>query len=341
MTSAARMAFERAIAHETKGEDDKALAAYLSALELAPEDTEIAYRTAVSLLRSGFLDEAVSQLRRIVFADPEHVSARASLGNCQLLMEDYETAETNFLEVLKAAPDNRNALYGLASVYLKTGRAQDAEKPAAHLVEIMPGSAPALSLYAASKAHDPQASAAVAAFRKALQIDPDYRPALLGLSHVLKRRQRIDEAIDLADRAIALKPKEMDGLLARGDALQTAGRLEEARQDFVEALNLDEKNNELKVRISVISRKLGEHGIALAFANDAYDDNPAAIGAGNALGAALAALSRPKDAQAVLTSVAANKPLPEDLRQRIGDLIVKLTGERDSPDNANDLAAST
>ena len=101
MTANARSAFEEGLALEKSGELDKALVSYLRAREMSPQDTEIAYRTAAALLQAGYLEEAQSQLRRIVFNEPESLDARASLGNCQLLIGDHENAAQNFQDVLE------------------------------------------------------------------------------------------------------------------------------------------------------------------------------------------------------------------------------------------------
>lgn len=332
MTTAARTALDRAMALEQGGKSDAALSAYLDALEAEPDNIDIAYKTATALLRGGFLEEAVSQLRRIVFAEPDHTSARANLGNCQLLLGDLANAEKNFEEVLALAPDNRNALYGLGTVRLQLDRAPEAEAPATRLLELMPDSAPALTLYALTKAHDPQASAAIAAFRKALQIDGEYAPALLGLADVLIRRRRFDEAIALATRVITLHPNDVDAYTMLGEAHQAAGQFSAARQALLKALDLTGGQPELKVQISVISRKLGELGTALAYADDAYRANPATRGAGNALGAALAALGHPKDAKAVLTNVAQGQALADDLQARIDRLVAAV---QDEPETDN------
>ncbi|MTH96814.1 lipopolysaccharide assembly protein LapB [Roseibium sp. RKSG952] len=327
MTSDARKALERALEMDRSGKNEQALSAYLDALEQSPEDLDIAYRTATALLRAGFLDEAISQLRRIVFIDPQCHAARANLGNCHLLQNDLDAAATCFHEVLAASPGNKNALYGLASVHLQRGDHKNAVAPARKLVELLPDNAPALTLYAQSTANDPQVAASIAAFRKALQLDNTYVPALIGLAEVLTRRRRHDEALELAEQAVQIRPEDPAALIVRGEAFQACGRLQEARGDFLTVLDLDPANIGMKVRISAISRKLGDLGIALAFAHDAYEKDPGHKGAGNALGSALAALSRPKDAQSVLTSVARAAPLPANLKEQIKTLIENMSAE--------------
>lgn len=324
MTSTARLAFDRALSCEREGDVEAALEAYSEASELAPDDMEISYRTATALLRAGFLEEAVSHLRRIVFAEPDHTRARANLGNCQLLMGDLANAEPNFEEVLRLSPDNHNALFGLATVRLQQGKLDHARIPAQRLLELLPENAPALTLYAQTGTRDPQAAAAIAAFRKALHLDPAYVPALIGLADLLIRRKRFEESIALAREATLLQPSNDDARRTLGEAHQAAGDLTSARDAFEVALALSPGDTGLLVRLSVTSRKLEDLPSALLYAWQAFEAEPESTSAGNALGAVLAALSHPKDAKAVLTAVARGYQLPVNVSERIASLCASV-----------------
>ncbi|WP_269582147.1 tetratricopeptide repeat protein [Roseibium sp. Sym1] len=320
MTAAAREVFEEAVALETEGQMDKALVSYLKAQELSPEDTEIAYRTASALLQTGYLEEAQSQLRRIVFTEPDHLQARASLGNCQLLQGDTENARQNFCEVLDRAPDNRNALFGLASVLLKEGKADEAAVPAKCLVELLPDSAAVLTLFADTQANTDQKAAAIAAYRKALKKDPDYGPALIGLSQTLLLRKRYDEVIELTIRASENAPADPLPLELLSDALLGKGALDDAREAAEAALKLDAKSPSALVRLSTLCRKQSDHKNALKFALAAHDRDKTAREPFNALGAALAALKFQNQARSVLTGMSAGNGLEPPIRQLIEDL---------------------
>ncbi|WP_297833795.1 tetratricopeptide repeat protein [uncultured Roseibium sp.] len=329
MTAAARKAFEEAVALENAGNLDRALVSYLKAQELSPDDTEIAYRTASALLQTGYLDEAQSQLRRIVFAEPDHLNARASLGNCQLLIGDTANARQNFADVLSQAPDNRNALYGLASVLLKEDKPEEASVPARRLVELLPDTPAVLSLFADTQARVDQKAAAIAAYRKALKADPDYGPALIGLSQTLLLRKRFDEVIELTIRASERAPADPLPLDLLSDALAGKGALEDAREAALAALKLSPRSIQTHVRLSSIARKFGDHGAALKHALAAHDLDKSAKEPLNALGAALAALKYSNQARSVLTAMSRGDGLEPAIRELVEGLVV---AERKSPD---------
>ncbi len=321
MTAAARKAFDEAVALEESGDLDKALVSYLKAQELSPQDTEIAYRTASALLQAGYLEEAQSQLRRIVFAEPEHMNARASLGNCQLLLNDLSNAKQNFLEVLDQKPENRNALFGLASILLKEGKAGEATEPAKRLVDLLPETPSVLTLFAETQAKSGQIAPAIAAFRKALKTDQAYVPALLGLSEILLQRKRFDEVVELTIRACNLSPADSKPLELLSDALAGKGALEDAQEAAEEALKLNPRSLPVLVHLSVLSRKRGDQTSALKYALAAHDQNISAQEPLNALGAALASLKHTKQARSVLTGLAEGKKLDTEVRQLVESLI--------------------
>lgn len=328
MTATARETFEEAIALEKSGELDKALVSYLRAQELAPRDSEIAYRTASALLQAGYLEEAQSQLRRIVFTEPDNLDARASLGNCQLLMGDTENAGLNFRDVLTLVPDNRNALYGYASVCIRDDRPHEAAETAKRLVHLLPGSPAVLALFAETQAKTGQSAAAIAAFRKALKVDPDHLPALLGLSEVLFRRKRYDEVIELTIRANSISPADPLPLELLSDALAGKGAADDAYEAAEAALKLSPASLSCLVRLSVLSRKLGNFSAALRYALEAHDLNEGAQEPLNALGAALASLKYAEEARSVLTGLSAGRGLDDRVRKVAENLVASSIGHQ-------------
>ncbi|ADZ70857.1 tetratricopeptide repeat protein [Polymorphum gilvum] len=304
--------------------------AYLDAHARAPEDVDAAYRAATALLRSGRLDEAAALLRKIVFARPDHLRARANLGNCQLLLGDLANAEASFRAVLDAMPDNHNALYGLATILIRQGRPEAALEAAQRLVGLLPDNAPALTLLADACAGDPRPGTAIAAYRAALRLDPVYQPALLGLARALLRRQRLDEAKELAERAVGIGSGSTAAYAMLGDVLAAQDALGPARDAYEAALDRDPADPDVKVKLSTVARRAGDLKAALRHADDAWSERPDHRDAGNAVGAALAALGERTAARTVLTAVAAGQPAPDRIRDVIEALravALPATGE--------------
>lgn len=73
---------------------------------------------------------------------------------------------------------------------------------------------------------------AIAKYRQAIEIDPDYWGALQNLGLLLRQQGEADEALQIMRRAVALRPEYVDSLLPLGDLLRSNGYLEEALETF-------------------------------------------------------------------------------------------------------------
>lgn len=322
MTLDAQQALERAQKHERNGDDEAALGAYLDAIEAYPDNLEIAYLTARALLKVGFVEEARSQLRRIVFVEPTHLKAKASLGNCHFLLGDYDNAKLAFSEVLGETPDNQNALFGLASICLEEGQLQDARKLAERLLSLNPSSAPALTLIAETFAREPQSSQAAAAFRKAVTLDPNYTPALMGLARLALVRRQFSEAIDLATRVTRLDKSQAEPLQIIADAHLARQEFEEAREALTLALRRSGADQtDILLDLSAVCRKEGNQIEALRHAYEAWNKSGGSQAAGNALGAALKKLGLVAEARSVLTAVAKSEDLDPHIKSSVEQVL--------------------
>ncbi len=284
---------------------------------ISASSIESAHRLARRLLREGQFEEAATHLRKIVFAEPANTRARASLGNCQLMTGDLVNAEASFRAVLEIDPKDQNALYGLATLLLRRDAHDEAAIHAAKLVEVLPDSAAALSLLAETGSQDARPGAAIANYRHALRFDPDYQPALLGLANLLLKRHRFDEARELAERAAQGGAGPVEALVVLGDVMAAQGELVAARRAFEAALGRDAQHHAARVKLSSLARRAGDIKMALRQADDAWTEAPDFREAGNALGAALAALGERQAAREVLTSVANGRQAPDWVRHVI------------------------
>ncbi|WP_374628275.1 tetratricopeptide repeat protein [Pannonibacter indicus] len=284
---------------------------------ISASSIESAHRLARRLLREGQFEEAATHLRKIVFAEPANTRARASLGNCQLMTGDLVNAEASFRTVLETDPKDQNALYGLATLLLRCDAYDEAAIHAAKLVEVLPDSAAALSLLAETGSQDARPGAAIANYRHALRFDPDYQPALLGLANLLLKRHRFDEARELAERAAQGGAGPVEALVVLGDVMAAQGELVGARRAFEAALGRDAQHHAARVKLSSLARRAGDIKMALRQADDAWTEAPDFREAGNAVGAALAALGERQAAREVLTSVANGRQAPDWVRHVI------------------------
>lgn len=110
--------------------------------------------------------------------------------------------------------------------------------------------------------------------RKAHRISPASPQILWILGRILQLEGRYDDALVVADAALAVNPALGAAWLMRGDALANAGRQREAVEAYIHAAQADEVSFDALVRLGKTHRVLGEADKALTFFDEAARRRP-------------------------------------------------------------------
>ena len=168
----ARMSYARAVELERAGNHPAALALLWEAAGLAPQDADIQHRLGEALERIGALDAAIDAFRK----------------------------------ALAARPAFRKAANSLILTLVKAGRGPEAVERARALVSASPDDPDVyFTLGLAQSEQDVQD--AITSFRRALTLAPRHALARYNLALVLKRADRLPEAVDELRRAIEIEPR--------------------------------------------------------------------------------------------------------------------------------------
>ncbi len=168
----ARQVYDRAVALEAEGNHPAALSLLWEASGLAPRDPDVQNRLGEALERIGALDAAVDAYRR----------------------------------ALAERPAFRKASNNLILALVKTGNGPEAIERARALVAESPKDPDRyFTLGLAQSEQD--VDAAIATFRKVLELSPQHTLARYNLALVLRRADRLPEAIAELERAIATDPQ--------------------------------------------------------------------------------------------------------------------------------------
>ncbi len=168
----------------------------------------------------------LTHLKRLVEHDPENIPARLDLA--ALLAEDdqYFNETTNHLEeVLRLDPKNARAfaLLGQLSGQYKEDKL------------------------------------AIRYYEKALESDPTYGLAHLGLGRILLHDpNQIDRALDHLSDAKSLLPNHIEALTLYGNALVSVGKLKKATKTFKKLLKLDPENESIKSTLADLYYQIGD-----------------------------------------------------------------------------------
>lgn len=111
---------------------------YGKAVDLAPDHLWFRTKLAASLVALGELQAAVAIYDDVLTDNPLFEDGYNNRGYARILLRDITNAEADFRKALTLNPDARQALANLASLYLNTGRPDDALPLVDRLIKLDP-----------------------------------------------------------------------------------------------------------------------------------------------------------------------------------------------------------
>ncbi len=178
------------LALASRGRFDEAMAEFNKALEINPNYADAHRNLGRALAMTGRLDQATPHYERALEINPEFAEAQSELGRLLAVEGQYDQAIPHLKKALAIKPDLVEAHYYLgASLYFSSGRTQEA----------------------------------LAQWREALRVDPNFVPAMNDAAHALAASPNASdrngaEAVELAERAVQLSgarnPLYLDTLAA-------------------------------------------------------------------------------------------------------------------------------
>jgi glycosyltransferase involved in cell wall biosynthesis/Tfp pilus assembly protein PilF len=192
-------------------------------------------RGALMLIADGKHAEAAAALQKIVKDNPRFTDAWGTLALEQEAIGRLDDAITSYKAAIRATPSLApNYAVPLATLLLKTGRIDEAEKTAELAGDVNSGHAHKLIARAAFARHDVLRAEAEA--RMAMQDSESRGEASILLAQVLVAQRRANEALpvlEVASREAIARGTPVERLdFALGDVLMLAGRRAEAAEAF-------------------------------------------------------------------------------------------------------------
>jgi tetratricopeptide (TPR) repeat protein len=178
------------------------------------------------------------------------------------------------------------------------GRLREAEKIYTRVLKAVPDQFDALNLLGTVKAQRGQAGEAYRLITAALKVNPRAADAWVNLGIVLHVLKRDQEALESFDKALALKPGDADALLQRGNALLALGRARDALAAFDEVLASIPGHAQARLNRGLALAALGRHPEAVADFEAALAISPANPAAHYNYGISLFSLGRYAEAVA-------------------------------------------
>jgi tetratricopeptide (TPR) repeat protein len=285
---------------------DSAIKEFEEAIRLDPDQSGVYTGLAALKASQGDLQAAEQIFKQAIETDPKAVPPRLALAQFYWSTNRLADSEQMLKTTLESAPADPMANLALAVFYQAAGRAEEAEPYLRAAVKADPN--PRLKIATADyyiahrRAHDAkpllaplaqdrrfgalailrlagiaqaegQPEEALQILENRLTVEPKNALVLAAKSDVLRMQRRLDEAVTVADAAIAASPTSAQAHFVRGRILAEQGQREQAERAFNDVLRLNPRASAARVELArlQVSTDVDE---AVAQAQQASKEDP-------------------------------------------------------------------
>ena len=178
--------------------------------------------------QAGRLAKAEACYRRVLAAQPDHADALHLLGVIVHKMRNDDRGIELIRHAIQRNGKNPTYFYNLGVALNDKGKLDEAIAAYRAAIAVKPDFADAHCNLGAALKDQGKLDQAIAAYRQAIAIKPNYAMAHSNLGIALNDQGILDEAIAAYRQAIAIKPDYAEAHSNFGNALKNQGRLDEA-----------------------------------------------------------------------------------------------------------------
>ncbi len=216
------------------GKTSKAIALISEAIAHAPTTLALLNDLGVYRLNAGDLAGAKDAFEASIQQDPQYIRGYYNLGTTRAKQDNYRGAVEAFSKALTLNTHYSAARFNRALARMKLGDAKGAEQDYRSLVETDRSTTSAKAHYnlGVLLARQGGTRDAVAAFRGALRLRPEYINARYNVALLLSRLGRTTDAIDDYEKLLSLQPDHHAAGLNLGALLMREKLWEKAEDHF-------------------------------------------------------------------------------------------------------------
>jgi len=248
------------------GYSNDALALYIRAQQVAPEDPDIHFHIGLIHFEQKAYSQAIQALQHAIMLDPRMIKAHRLLASVYEAQNDLPNADTQLRKAAAAAPEAPDPPSDLGTLYLKEGKLAEAEKQ----------------------------------FVKALSLQKNFEPARVGLAKTYRLMGRLPESLEQLSAVLREEPKDPSALLERGNVEEALGKKDDARADFEQFSRIAPEHAEGDLYLGVLDFDAGSYTSAIQHLSKAVAVDAKQAGAYYYLGQAYYRLGKPKEAEDAL-----------------------------------------
>jgi len=204
------------------------------------------------------LDQAIGEFQKIVTLDPKSVEDRMVLGQLFTVKHQTEKAEEQFKAAQEIDPDSEEVILNLSRLYAENGDMAHAAK----VIENVPESERTPKMETALGAVYDQLKRpkdAVAAYKRAADMDPEDARTLGALAQALLNDNQLDESLKIYKQIAAADPEDAGTLVHISEILRRQGKYEEALTTVKKAVKKDPDSMEAGYNEGLLLDVLGRY----------------------------------------------------------------------------------
>ena len=189
-----------------------------------PESVQVLLRLGLVQLRMDQTDRALESFEKAAHLDAADPRSRFLLGVLYTNMERFEEASQQYAQILTQDPQHLGALSQLADLYILQEKLQEG-----------------LDVY-----------------ERLLKERPDSPVGHFNAGVLYAKSQQWEEAVRHMGKAVELDPAYLEARLGLAVSLELAGQPDRAREEFLKALELEPVNTQLIHYLARLSYRLGD-----------------------------------------------------------------------------------
>jgi tetratricopeptide (TPR) repeat protein len=191
---------------------------YTRTLELDPKHAKAHNNLALAQVELGELEEAAAHFQASLAIEPK-AEIYSDVGFTLAQLGKSQDALANYQKALALDPTCASAHLNLAVAFVQAGNCF-AEAESHYARRSRDGTAETHNGLGYTLAREGRPDEAIAAFRKAIEIDPHFTPAYNNLAEALAQQGKLEEAAETYRRSLAEKPSPavsnaLDSILKR------------------------------------------------------------------------------------------------------------------------------
>ena len=251
-------AFYRGFSAMDKGDFDKAIKDFTTAIEIKPDFFGAYNNRGNAYSRKGDFDKAIQDLTTAIEIKPDYAEAYYNRGIDYVEKHDFDTAIQDFTTTIEIKPDYATAYYCRGIAYGEKRDFDTAIQNYDTAIKIKPDYATAYCNRGVAYVEKRDFDTAIQNYDTAIKIKPDFAEAYHGRGVAYVEKRDFDKAIQDFTAAIELKPDFAEVYCNRGNAYGAKRDFDTAIQDFTAAIELKPDFAEAYYNRGIAYRRKGD-----------------------------------------------------------------------------------